>query len=151
MIGILLMTHAPLGEALLAVATHVYKQSPTALVVIDVQSDEDTEMLERRAHAAIAALDDGGAGSGVLMFTDICGATPANCAVRVLNQAQTNHGNAPLDRLGLIYGVSLPTLLRTLCYRANTPLTQLIPKIIEGGQRGLFAHQTNQDNRCPTC
>lgn len=128
MVGILIITHAPLGQAFIATLQHVYKRAPESVMALDVQADEDVNQFTSRAMQAVDELDDG---HGVLVFTDMCGATPANCAVRLINQ----HPNTEL-----IYGVSLPALLRALNYR-DLPLMELANKAIEGGQRGLFVYE----------
>ena len=138
MVGILLLTHAPLGAALLATLTHVYKSKPIAVEVMDVLADQDTEQVQALARDTIRALDSG---AGVLVFTDICGATPANCAVRLIEAGEP---------VALVYGVNLPALLRAMCYR-NLSLSELTVKVVEGGQRGVFVYQTEQGNICPSC
>lgn len=136
MIGILIVTHAPLGQALLATLEHVYKRSPEAVRAVDVLADEDVTAVAERLNTAITAIDRG---DGVLVFTDMCGATPANCAVRLVqSRAQTE----------LIYGVSLPALLRAVCYR-QLPLSEVAAKAVEGGQRGLFVYERGQAATCP--
>ena len=138
MVGILLLTHAPLGAAFLAMLTHVYKSKPIAVEVMDVLADQDTEQVQALARDTIRALDSG---AGVLVFTDICGATPANCAVRLIEAGEP---------VALVYGVNLPALLRAMCYR-NLSLSELTAKVVEGGQRGVFVYQTEEGNICPSC
>ena len=138
MVGILLLTHAPLGAAFLATLTHVYKSKPIAVEVMDVLADQDTEQVQALARDTIRALDSG---AGVLVVTDICGATPANCAVRLIEAGEP---------VALVYGVNLPALLRAMCYR-NLSLSELTAKVVEGGQRGVFVYQTEQGNICPSC
>ena len=138
MVGILLLTHAPLGAAFLVTLTHVYKSKPIAVEVMDVLADPDTEQVQALARDTIRALDSG---AGVLVFTDICGATPANCAVRLIEAGEP---------VALVYGVNLPALLRAMCYR-NLSLSELTAKVVEGGQRGVFVYQTEQGNICPSC
>ena len=136
MVGILLLTHAPLGEAFLATLTHVYQSRPIAVEVMDIFADQDIEQVQVQAHEVIRALDSG---AGVLVFTDICGATPANCAVRLIEAGEP---------VSLVYGMNLPALLRAMCYR-NLSLPELTTKVIEGGQRGVFVYQPDQGNVCP--
>ncbi len=131
MIGILIITHAPLGQAFLATLAHVHKHTPEAVIALDVQADEDVNLVAERAMQAVDQLNDG---HGVLVVTDMCGATPANCAVRLIDRHPDTQ---------LIYGVSLPTLLRALNYR-HLPLAELAQKAIEGGQRGLFAYERHE-------
>ena len=128
MVGILIITHAPLGQAFLATLQHVYKSVPEDVIALDVLADEDVNQVAERAMNAVNELNRG---NGVLVFTDMCGATPANCAVRLIDQHPETE---------LIYGVSLPTLLRAVNYR-QLPLAELAKKAIEGGQRGLFVYE----------
>jgi hypothetical protein len=78
MVGILLITHAPLGKAFIEAATHVFRGAPEHLESLDVVADQDPEEVRRLAREAIARMDDG---AGVLVLTDIIGATPCNCTL----------------------------------------------------------------------
>jgi PTS system ascorbate-specific IIA component len=122
MVGILLLTHAPLGEAFIAAATHVFRNRPERLEAIDVQADQDTAEVRRLAAAAIKRLDDG---SGVLVITDVMGGTPSNCTLPL---------SAP-GQVEVIAGISLPMLLRALTYRQDT-LDVVVEMALAGGQGG---------------
>lgn len=130
MIGILLMMHAPLSSAFLATVEHVFKNMPQGLRVLDVLPDQDPSEVLELATQALLELD---VGDGVLVLTDVCGATPANCAQRLLE-------NNP--SIQLIHGLNLPMLLRALSYR-GLPLTQLVQKTIEGGHNGMMLYQVD--------
>lgn len=122
MIGILLLTHAPLGNAFIEAATHVFRARPERMEAIDVRADQDTSEVNRLAKEAIARLDDG---SGVLVITDVMGGTPSNCTHRL---------NDP-GHIEVIAGVSLPMLLRALTYRNDT-LDVVVEMALAGGQSG---------------
>ena len=49
MIGILIITHAPLGQAFLATLAHVHKREPEAVIALDVLADEDVHRVAQRA------------------------------------------------------------------------------------------------------
>jgi PTS system ascorbate-specific IIA component len=123
MVGILLITHAPLGRAFVEAVTHVYKDSPEKLEALDVLADQDPGEVRRLASEAIARLNDG---SGVLVLTDMIGATPANCTQSLCVSGEVE----------VIAGVSLPMLLRAIGYRNNT-LETLIEMALTGGQKGV--------------
>ncbi|HEX7634749.1 MAG TPA: PTS fructose transporter subunit IIA, partial [Noviherbaspirillum sp.] len=95
MIGILLLTHAPLSNAFIEAATHVFRARPERMEAIDVTADQDTGEVYRLAKEAIARLDDG---SGVLVITDVMGGTPSNCTLRL---GDPGH-------IEIIAGISLP-------------------------------------------
>lgn len=122
MIGILLLTHAPLGNAFIEAATHVFRARPARMEAIDVTADQDTSEVYRLAKEAIARLDDG---SGVLVITDVMGGTPSNCTLRL---GDPGH-------IEIIAGISLPMLLRALTYRNDT-IDVVVEMALAGGQSG---------------
>jgi PTS system ascorbate-specific IIA component len=122
MVGILLLTHAPLGNAFIEAATHVFRGRPERLEAIDVRADEDPAEVNRRAKEVIARLDDG---AGVLVITDVMGGTPSNCTKRL---GESGH-------VEVIAGISLPMLLRALTYRNDT-IDVVVEMALAGGQSG---------------
>jgi PTS system mannose-specific IIA component len=122
MVGILLMTHAPLGEAFLAAVAHVFRSSVEHLEAIDVVADQDLGDVQALAAAAIRRLDDG---SGVLVITDVKGGTPANCCNKL----------ADAGHVEVIAGISLPMLLRAITYRMDT-LDVVVEMALAGAQSG---------------
>jgi PTS system ascorbate-specific IIA component len=122
MIGILLLTHAPLGNAFIEAATHVFRARPERMEAIDVRADQDTGEVNCIAKEAIARLDDG---TGVLVITDVMGGTPSNCT----------HKLSDPGHVEVIAGISLPMLLRALTYRNDT-LDVVVEMALAGGQSG---------------
>lgn len=122
MIGILLLTHAPLGQAFIAAAAHVFRGPLERVEAIDVIADQDPAEINAQAKEAITRLDDG---SGVLVITDVMGGTPSNCC----------HKLADPGRVEVIAGISLPMLLRAITYRKDT-LDVVIELALAGGQSG---------------
>lgn len=122
MIGILLLTHAPLGNAFIEAATHVFRARPERMEAIDVRADQDTGEVSNLAQEAIKRIDDG---SGVLVITDVMGGTPSNCTLRLSDPGHVE----------VIAGISLPMLLRALTYRRDT-LDVVVEMALAGGQGG---------------
>lgn len=123
MIGVLLVTHGPLGGDLIDAVAHVLGAKPQLIDALDVSSRSEPTDVETTISAHMLALDEG---DGVLVLTDIYGATPSNCMCRTL---------APGHAAG-ISGVNLPMLLKTMTYR-DLPLDQLAAKAAAGGQEGI--------------
>jgi PTS system ascorbate-specific IIA component len=122
MVGILLMTHAPLGQAFIAAVAHVFRAPTERFEAIDVTADQDLAEVHALARSAIARLDDG---DGVLVITDIKGGTPSNCC-----------NSLALDgHVEVIAGISLPMLLRAITYRRDT-LDVVVEMALAGGQGG---------------
>jgi PTS system ascorbate-specific IIA component len=122
MVGILLLTHAPLGQAFIAAVAHVFHGQTERFESIDVEADQDLAEVHELARAAIARLDDG---SGVLVITDIKGGTPSNCC----------NSLAVPGRVEVIAGISLPMLLRAITYRRDS-LDVVVEMALAGAQSG---------------
>jgi len=122
MVGILLLTHAPLGAAFMDAATHVFRARPERMEAIDVRADQDPLEVNRIAQDAITRLDDG---TGVLVITDVMGGTPSNCTLKLSNPGH----------IEVIAGISLPMLLRALTYRNDT-IDVVVEMALAGGQSG---------------
>ncbi|MFL6657449.1 MAG: PTS sugar transporter subunit IIA [Massilia sp.] len=122
MVGILLMTHAPLGQAFMAAVAHVFRAPTERFEAIDVTADQDLAEVNCLARDAITRLDDG---SGVLVITDIKGGTPANCCNSLASAGQVE----------VIAGISLPMLLRAITYRRDS-LDVVVEMALAGGQGG---------------
>ena len=122
MVGILLLTHAPLGQAFIAAATHVFRGVPVQTEAIDVLADQDPEEIKKLAQQAIARINDG---SGVLVITDVMGGTPSNCTLQLCVPGE----------IEVIAGICLPMLLRAITYRHNT-LDVALEMALSGGQNG---------------
>ncbi len=122
MVGILLLTHAPLGKAFIEAASHVFRGLPERLEAIDVVADQDTQEVKVEAQEAICRLDTG---DGVLVITDVMGGTPSNCTLPLCQPG----------RIEVIAGISLPMLLRALTYRSAS-IDVVVEMALAGGQGG---------------
>jgi mannose PTS system EIIA component len=122
MVGILLMTHAPLGQAFIAAVAHVFRAPVEHVEAIDVNADQDTNEINVLAKDAIKRLDDG---DGVLVITDVKGGTPSNCCNCLASPGHVE----------VIAGISLPMLLRAITYRQDT-LDVVVEMALAGAQNG---------------
>jgi PTS system ascorbate-specific IIA component len=124
MVAILVVAHGTLGESLIQSATHVLGQRPPRLRNVGVSVRDVPETVLRRVQSLIQELDDG---SGVLVLSDICGATPCNIVTRLIIPG----------RVEVVTGASLPMLVRALTYR-NEPLATVVAKALSGGNEGVI-------------
>lgn len=125
-VGILLITHKGIGSSLLAVATRLLRQLPLPAEAFEVAFDADPEAELPAASAALRRVDRG---AGVLVLTDLYGATPSNLAARLARLG------TPVRRVS---AVNLPMLLRVMNY-AELELDEL-PAVAAAGARNGVIH-----------
>lgn len=123
MIGILIVTHGSLGDSLIHCANHVLGGPQPFLEEMSVTIQDDPGEVFPRIRDKAKTLDQG---DGVLILTDIYGATPSNIACRLMNPGKVEG----------IAGVNLPMLIRALTYR-NEPLEAATAKALSGGCGGI--------------
>ncbi len=123
--GILLVTHPGIGSSLLAVATRLLRRLPLKTEAFEVPFDADLDVLLPQASAALRRVDGG---DGVLVLTDLYGASPSNLA-------------SALARLGTpvrrVSALSLPMLLRVMNY-PEQGLDQLPATAAAGTRNGAI-------------
>ncbi|GAB4165509.1 MAG: PTS fructose transporter subunit IIA [Rhodocyclaceae bacterium] len=124
MIGLFLITHGSLGESLIQCACHVLNRRPLQLAQIGVSAQDDPLDILPTARQWLQLTDSG---RGVLVLTDIFGATPANVALKLIEP----------PRVQALAGVNLPMLLRALTYR-DREMDTLIAKALAGGRDGVL-------------
>ncbi|MBH1433731.1 PTS fructose IIA subunit family protein [Stenotrophomonas maltophilia] len=123
--GILLVTHPGVGTALLDVATRLLRQLPLKTEAFEVPFDADLDVLLPLASAALRRVDEG---DGVLILTDLYGASPANLA------GQLARLGTPVRRVSAL---SLPMLLRVMNY-PEQGLDQLPATAAAGTRNGAI-------------
>jgi len=125
MVGLLLITHEALGDALLHNAASTLGHCPLPTEVLAVGRDSDPEERRQRAAELACQLNDG---DGVLVLTDMYGSTPSNIACSLANLATVR----------IIAGVNLPMLIRVFNY-ATLDLDTLSDKALSGGHDGVVS------------
>ena len=124
MIGLLLVTHGSLGESLIQCACHVLNKRPEQIAQLGVSAQDDPLDALPLAREMLRLVDSG---KGILVLTDIFGATPANVALKLMQPG----------RIEGVAGVNLPMLLRALNHR-DKDMETLITKTVAGGRDGII-------------
>ena len=127
-VGILLITHNNVGAVLLQTAISVLGVCPLSTSTIDAPPDCEPDEIYSDARRAADRLDQG---DGVLVLTDLYGATPCNIACRLRNEY----------RVKVVTGVNLPMLIRILNY-PGLNLIELTDKALSGGRDGILSCDT---------
>ena len=125
-VALYLVTHEGIASQLLATAHAIIGQATDNMAYLEIPMDADSEEYSQQAINCIKDMDSH---DGLILVTDIFGATPSNIA-----QTLATHFEATL-----ISGLNLPMLLRLLNYR-HEPLLMLTNRAIEGGRNGIQQH-----------
>jgi len=123
MIGILIIAHGSLGESLMECAKHVIGNEPRQVAFLAVTNQDDPMDLLPKAQAMIAELNHG---DGVLVLSDMYGATPCNIVSKLLLPGEVEG----------VAGVNMPMIVRTMTYRHES-LMALVEKAVSGGREGV--------------
>ncbi|MGH8741343.1 MAG: PTS sugar transporter subunit IIA [Burkholderiales bacterium] len=130
MIGILIVTHGEIGTSLLDSASQILGARPQQVATLSVWRQDDPDDLVLRARELMEQID---AGEGVLILTDLFGATPGNVVSRLLQDG----------RVEGVSGVSLPMLLRVVTSR-NGSIAAAVQRALSGGSEGLVHMNTDR-------
>ena len=124
MISLLIVAHGNLGDSLIQCAAYVLGRRPEALENLDLSACKDPAEMIERARMRLDELDQG---DGVLILTDVYGATPCNTVCKILSTRNVE----------AVAGVNLPMLLKALTYR-DQGMATLVEKAVAGGRHGIF-------------
>ena len=123
-VGVLLLTHEAMGDALIETARHLLGRISLRIDAFSIPPGSDTDFAMTSAAARVRKLDSG---DGVLVLTDVFGATPSN----VIDKIQ------PLGvKIRRVSGLSLPMLLRVLNYSEQN-LAELAQTAADGARAGV--------------
>jgi PTS system ascorbate-specific IIA component len=136
-VGILLVTHNTLGETLVKSALEIFKDAefPLPLRTLAFGPEMKAECL---CEAMYAICDELNQGDGVLILTDLYGATPCNVARRL----KAGY------RVRTVAGLNLPMLLKVMNY-AKLDLDHLTRKAEAGAHEGIREAEPDEKAAVP--
>ena len=124
MIGILIVTHSRLGDALIEAAAFVLGERPEALEAVSIDIQENAETLRVRILDGIKQVNQN---HGVLILTDMFGGTPSNLSYSFLEEG----------RIEVMSGVNLPILIKAIGSRRKTELNDLAQLLETYGKKSI--------------
>ncbi|UCH22441.1 MAG: PTS fructose transporter subunit IIA [Deltaproteobacteria bacterium] len=124
MIGILLVTHSQLGEALIEATEFIIGKKPKDIVSVSIDLNESADKLREKIAGGIKAVNQK---QGVLILTDMFGGTPSNLSYSFLEEG----------RVEVISGVNLPILLRAVTTRQEMELDKLAASLETYGKKSI--------------
>ena len=123
MIGILLVTHGEIGKSLIDCAAHILDNHPNSVESISINPTNDLNDHSCSISKKIQNLDSG---NGVLIMTDIYGATPSNLLSKFIKK----------DKVEVITGVNLPMLIKAISDRKDS-LSSLIHGSVDCAKKNI--------------
>ena len=124
-VGIVIVTHGQTGQSLVNDAEFILGHSLGRVRCIALNRPGDQPATEDELKQVIRESDHG---EGVLILTDLVGASPANRVTALLGDYHA----------AMVTGINLAMLIRVWNYR-DTPLESLTHKAVQGGKRGIEA------------
>ena len=124
MIGILIVTHNRLGDALIESAEFITGGPSEALKSISIDLNQSAESLRKKIANAIKKVDQN---DGVLILTDMFGGTPSNLSYSFLEEG----------RIEVLSGVNLPILIQAVNSREKMGLADLGDKLEKFGKKSI--------------
>jgi PTS system mannose-specific IIA component len=124
MIGIVIVTHCQLGEAIIEAAEFIIGERPASLESISIDLSENAEKLRNRISRGIKKVEGQ---EGVLILTDMFGGTPSNLSYSFLEEG----------RIEVLSGVNLPVLIQAANLREKMKLDQLASDLESFGKKSI--------------
>lgn len=134
MIGLLIISHETLGAAYSALAKHFFPNHTFENIrILNVENHHDHIFIITRAQAILPELNSG---AGVLILTDIFGATPCNAALKLLQN----------QNAAMITGLNAPMLIKALSYAHQyTELNVFVKKVKDAAIEGIMIFDSSNN------
>ena len=126
-VGVVIVTHGKTGETLIQEAGFVLGMTLNDIHFVEFNHSDDSVSEASKIHSSITRADSG---NGVLVLTDLMGASPANLVADVLEEYHAV----------MVTGINLGMLIRVCNYRDQT-LELVVRKAVEGGRRAVKIFQ----------
>jgi len=124
MIGIVIVTHCQLGEALIGAAEFIIGSQPESLESVSIDLNENAEKLRNKISQGIKNVKGQ---EGVLILTDMFGGTPSNLSYSFLEEG----------RIEVLSGVNLPILIQAVSMRKKMKLDELAANLESFGKKSI--------------
>jgi PTS system mannose-specific IIA component len=124
MIGIVIVTHKQLGDALIDAADFILGGRPEAVVSVSIDINENAEKLRGKIVKGMKAVNQN---HGILILTDMFGGTPSNLSYSFLEEG----------RVEVLSGVNLPILIKAVNTRDKTGISELAAILEESGKKSI--------------
>jgi len=125
MINFVIVTHGEFGAYLVEAAESIVGRQSQGVRVVGISPRLSVPEIRERIEKAVREL---AGGDGMILFTDMPGGTPSNLSFPVVKDA---------PRVEMISGVNLYMLVSAFNHRGDTPLPNLVEKVLADGQKSI--------------
>lgn len=124
MTGILIVTHANLGQALIEAVEFIVDEKIENVLAISIDIKDNPELLRTKIKKGIKKVKND---KGVIIFTDMFGGTPSNLSYSFLEEGF----------IEVISGVNLPTLFKAISIRDKMDISKAVEQIVAHGKKSI--------------
>jgi PTS system mannose-specific IIA component len=124
MIGIVIVTHSQLGDALIDAASFIIGASPQAVVAVSIDLNQNVDRLRQKIAGGLRQVRSS---EGILILTDMFGGTPSNLSYSFLEEG----------RVEVLSGVNLPMLIKAINTRERLRLPELAVELEVYGKKSI--------------
>ena len=124
MIGIVIVTHSQLGDALIGAAEFIIGSRPGSIESVSIDLSENAEKLREKINRGIKKVMGQ---EGVIILTDMFGGTPSNLSYSFLEEGH----------IEVLSGVNLPILIQAVNIRKKMELDQLAANLEAFGKKSI--------------
>ena len=124
MIGIVIVTHSQLGDALIGAAELIIGSRPYSIESVSIDLSENAEKLRSKIERGIKKVMGQ---EGVIILTDMFGGTPSNLSYSFLEEGH----------IEVLSGVNLPILIQAVNMREKMELDQLAANLEAFGKKSI--------------
>jgi PTS system mannose-specific IIA component len=123
MIGILIVTHQELAEALMSVWDLILGRQE-GIVAVSLDPSAPPEVSRQQIQRSLSQVNGG---NGVIILTDMLGGTPSNLTLSFLQEGKVE----------VVTGVNLPMLMKLAHIRDQQDLREAALALKQSGQKGI--------------
>jgi PTS system mannose-specific IIA component len=124
MVGIVIVTHCRLGQALIEAAEFILGEPLEGVEAVSIDLKENATLLRNKISTAVKKVDRK---DGVLILTDMFGGTPSNLSYSFLEEG----------KIEVISGVNLPMLIRSVNSRKDRTISNLAELVETFGKKSI--------------
>jgi mannose PTS system EIIA component len=123
MIGVLIVSHRQLAEALISVCDLIMGHQLN-MAAVSLDPSEAPEVSREQIKHGLSQVNNG---NGIIVLTDMLGGTPSNLSLSFLQEGKVE----------VVTGVNLPMLMKLSHLRESKDLKEVASVLRQSGQQGI--------------